>query len=382
MASIGGRPPARTRWAAAAAAALALSAPALAAGPDVDARAYLVRNGEDGEILLRHNDRARVPIASITKLMTVLVALERSRPGDLVTITDEAAAVGESTISLVPGERLTVLELVKAALIQSANDAATALAVHAGGGSLDRFVALMNARARTLGLRDTHFVRPDGLDTPGHLSSARDATLLGLAAMRNPVIRKVVRMKTAVISGNRTLRSWNDLLGRFPGLLGVKTGHTSGAGWSEVAAAAGGGVTVYATVLGSPTRAQRNSDLAELLAWGLSRYRSVAVVQRGRVYRWAKAPYGRAALAIVAPRRVVRIVRIDRPLLERVTGPTAVALPVAKGQRLGTVEVFYGRKLIARSPLVATRAIPRPGLAGRVGWYSKRTLSHLWGFVT
>src|SRR3954451_7607813 len=238
-------------------AAALVVAPAAQAGPQpgsvgpIEARAYYVENAATGEVLAARNPDARVPIASITKLMTVLVTLEHAKLSDVVTVPPGAAVVGESTIHVRAGERLTVRDLIRAALIQSANDAAYALALHVGRGDLGRFVAMMNAKAAGLRLRDTHFVRPDGLDAPGHVSSARDVTRLAWIAMRNPFVRATVREQTATIGGGRTLHTWNDLLSTFPHLLGVKTGHTNGAGWSEVAAARGRGTTVYATILGS-----------------------------------------------------------------------------------------------------------------------------------
>ena len=110
-------------------------------------------------------------------------------------------------------------------------------------------------------------MNPDGLDTPGHYSSAADVTKLARVAMNKPFIRETVSLVTATAAG-RPLRNWNDLLSSFPNVIGVKTGHTNGAGWSQVAAARGGGVTIYATVLGGETRAGRNADLSEFLAWG------------------------------------------------------------------------------------------------------------------
>jgi len=361
---------------------LLVAAPALASPPRVGGRAYYVQNASTGEVLLQRNARERLPIASITKLLTVLVALEHVGLDEVVTVGPRAAKVGESTVHLRRGERLTVRELVEAALIQSANDAAFALAEHAGRGSVARFVSLMNAKARRLGLADTHFVNPDGLDAAGHYSSARDVTLLARVAMRNPVVRSVVRKEEARISGRRTLRTWNDLLSTFPGLIGVKTGHTTGAGWSQAAAARGRGVTVYATLLGEPTRERRNSDLALLLAWGLSRYRVVPVVLEDRVYAAAEVPYGKRPLGLVAERGLVRVVRVDRPLVERVVAPVAVSLPVRKGRRLGEVRVYDRGRMFARVPLVAARSIDRPGFAGRVGWYAGRTFHQAWSWIS
>jgi D-alanyl-D-alanine carboxypeptidase len=240
----------------------------------------------------------------------------------------------------------------------------------------------MNARARQLGLTDTHFARPDGLDAPGHVSSARDVTRLARIVMRIPFVRATVREQVARISGGRTLHTWNDLLATDRAVVGVKTGHTSRAGWSQVAALQGPYGLVYATILGSPSRAQRNADLAALLAWGADRFRAVAAVQSGRVYAWPAAPYGRKPVALVAPVRLIRIVRLDRRLTERVVAPLAVALPVRRGQRLGEVRVYAGRRLVARSPLVAQRAVARPDLGGRLEWYGGRALHHAWSWVT
>jgi D-alanyl-D-alanine carboxypeptidase (penicillin-binding protein 5/6) len=364
-----------------AAALLTAVAPAQAA-PRVDARAYLVENAATGEVLLASGANRRLPIASITKLMTVLVVLDHAQPGDVVTVGPDASSVGESTVRLQPGEQLTVRDLMEAALIQSANDAANALADHVGDGDRAHFVELMNEKAQALGLRDTRFVRPDGLDVEGHYSSARDVTRLAHVAMRSPLVRDIVARRSETIAGGRRLHTWNDLLGRFPGLIGVKTGHTSAAGWCEVAAARGRGVTIYATVLGSATRAGRNADLEELLAWGISRYRVVPVVEASRVYARAETPYGRPALSLVASRPLVRVARVDRALVERVVAPAAVDLPVRRGQPLGWVRVYERGRLVGSRPLVAARTIEEPSLGGRIAWYAERTLDHLGDLFT
>jgi serine-type D-Ala-D-Ala carboxypeptidase (penicillin-binding protein 5/6) len=370
------------RTCAAAAVALVLAAPAHAGAPAVSAGAFLVQDAATGQVLAQRASWARVPIASITKLMTVLVTLEHADLDDVVSVRSDAAQVGESTINLRAGERITVRDLVEAALIQSANDAADALADYVGHGSSARFVALMNAKARELGMTRTRFMRPDGLDAAGHLSTARDVTKLARAAMRLRAVRSIVRRRTETIAGGRVLHTWNDLLGLFPGLLGVKTGHTAGAGWCEVGAVRRYGVTLYVTVLGSPTRSQRNADLAALLRWGLSRFRSVWLVQPRRVYLRAAVGYGRSPVPLVAARAVVRPVRIDRPLVERVVAPSTLELPVRRGARAGEVRVYSGRRLEARVPLVAARSVSRPGVDGRVGFYARRTLSHVGGWFS
>jgi D-alanyl-D-alanine carboxypeptidase (penicillin-binding protein 5/6) len=363
---------------------LVAAAPAPAAAPargvpQVDARAFLLVDGRSGEVLAGRDAAAELPIASITKLMTVRIALERLRPEQVVRASREAAGVGESTIGLRPGQRISVHDLLEGALVQSANDAADALA-DAAGPDRPSFIAAMNAEAGRLGLRHTHFARPDGLDAPGHYSSARDVTTLARVEMRSPLVRSIVRQRSAVIASGLHLATWNDLLASFPGVFGVKTGHTGDAGWCEVVAARWSGVTLYATILGSPTRAQRDSDLAALLRYGFSRYGSGRIVEAGHVYAHARTGFGRAPIELAAVRGATRVLRVDRPVVQRVVAPVTVSLPVLKGQQLGRIEVRAGGKLLARIPLVATRTERRPSLTGRAEWYTARALSRLLPF--
>jgi len=362
--------------------ALALAGAARAAPPSVDARAYLVVNATNGTVLAQSHSHEELPVASITKLMTVIVALQHLRPGDDVKVSAQAARVGEERIPLRAGQIVSVHDLLEGALIQSANDAADALAAGAAGGDIPQFVDWMNEEAQSLGLHETHFVRPDGLDAPGHVSSARDVAVLAEKAMELPIVRDIVRKRSDTIEhGAVALHTWNDLLGVFPGLIGVKTGHTDNAGWCEVAAASRPGYTVYAVILGSPTRAQRNSDLDRLLAWGMSRYRTVTLVGREPVTRVA-LPYGRPALVLVASRPFVKLVQVGRPIVERIVAPSSATLPIRRGQTLGRIEVWSGSRLLGSRPLQASRSVSRPGVGGRVRWYATRTVKDLWGFIS
>jgi serine-type D-Ala-D-Ala carboxypeptidase (penicillin-binding protein 5/6) len=369
------------RFLAALLAALALGSPASAAPTGIDARAFLVVDGATGEVIAGKAAGRSIPIASITKVMTALVALERAGLDEVATVQPDATTTGGSVIGLRPGERITVRDLVTAALIHSANDAAQALADHVGGDE-ERFVSLMNARAKQLGLRHTHFVRPDGLDAPGHYSSARDVTTLARVAMQKPFLRETVRRSDASISGGRRLYVWNDLLRTFPGLIGVKTGHTSDAGWCQVAAAQGRGVTIYATLLGGPSRGERNEDLAELLRYGLSRYRVASVISPQRVYAQAETPWGRGAVDLVAKQPARRATRLGSTLVERVVAPKVISLPVRKGQPLGEVRVYRGSKLVARSPLVAKSAVSKPGWPAKAAWYGEEMARTIGGWFT
>jgi D-alanyl-D-alanine carboxypeptidase (penicillin-binding protein 5/6) len=307
--------------------------------------------------------------------MTALVTLEHARPRDLVTVTPQAIGKGGSSIFLVPGEELRVRDLLAAALVQSANDAAFALAAHVGNGSVKRFVGLMNAEAAELGLEDTRYVRPDGLDTPRHYSTAEDTLRLARLAMRQPLVRKLVRTRTIRV-GNRSFRNWNDLLWTFDGLIGVKTGHTDDAGWTEVAAARRGGTSLYAIVLGSPTRAKRNADLTELLEWGFDQYARFTLVREGERYATASIPFSEDGIELVAAEGASQVVRLGSgtQFVERVVAPTMVDLPVRRGQKLGEVVVTDGEREVARSDLVAARDVEAPGFRDRSSWYADRAL--------
>jgi D-alanyl-D-alanine carboxypeptidase (penicillin-binding protein 5/6) len=351
------------------------------AAPRVSAAAWYLE-GQDDAVLAQHNARARRPIASITKLMTAVVTLEHARLSDVVTVSPRAAGIGESTVFLRPGERLTVSDLLRGMLIRSANDAAEALALHVGRDSAAHFVALMNSKARELGLTDTTFVNAHGLDAAGHLSSARDTTRLVRYALGIPVIRETLDRSVVVLPGGRVFPTTDDLLDSWTPLVGGKTGHTASAGWSEAAGARARGVTVYGTVLGSDSRSERNTALQKLLEYGLARYRRVAAVDPGRVYGEAETGYGRAPVQLVARRAIVRTIHDGTPLVERVVAPSAVDLPIREGQLLGSIEVYAGDQLVAASSLVAASEVSEPGLVGKVAWYARRTVHHLRELVT
>jgi serine-type D-Ala-D-Ala carboxypeptidase (penicillin-binding protein 5/6) len=359
----------------------ASSADAPTAEPRIAAASwYLV--GEDGDVLARSDAARARAIASITKLMTAVVVLEHARPDDVVRVSPLAADIGESTVYLRAGEELTVAELVRATLVPSANDAAEALALHVGGGSADRFVDLMNAKAAELGLTGTHFENPHGLDQRGHVSSARDVTRLLRYALGVPFIRDALQRSSVSLPGGRTFVTTDDLLQSWAPLVGGKTGHTRDAGWSQTAAASRGGVTVYGAVLGSDTRSSRNDALEELLTFGLDQYRRVRVIDAVRTYAQAKTGYGQPAVDLVAEHSFVRAVRIRTPLVERVVAPSSLELPVAQGERLGRVEVYDGNRLVASSNLVAAKAVPDAGLLAKAKWHLTQTARNLWELVT
>jgi D-alanyl-D-alanine carboxypeptidase (penicillin-binding protein 5/6) len=362
-------------------AALALCGAGQASAPPVQAQAYVVQSSVDGRTLAARAADTPRPMASITKLMTVLVALERLPLDRVVTVTAPAARVGESTLDLRAGDRLPVRDLVAGALVPSANDAATALAV-AAAGSVPEFVASMNRKARALGLGGTRYRNPHGLDEPGHVSTARDLAKLLRLAVRNPVIRRYAGLPRATLSDGRVDESTDNLIATLPEIVAGKTGHTAGAGWSQAAIARAGRVGITAVVLGEPTESRRDQDLEALLRFGLASYRPSLVVDPRRTYAAVPVGWGRDPLRLVAPRRVVRPAPLSRSLTERIVVPAVAALPVRAGERLGTLVVTDGDRVVARAPLVAAEARSEPSALAKAGWLARRTGHHLIGLLS
>lgn len=236
--------------------ALLLSAHAVSAVPAFEAEAWLAAAPD--KIIWAHNEDTPLPPASLTKIMTVMLALQKTAPEDVVTISPRAAAETGSHIGLKPGDKVYAGLLAAAALMASANDACFALAEHVGGGEA-AFVALMNEEAARLGLSRTHFQNPCGHDAPGHLSSARDMLTLAHAAMRLPLFAGIAAERTlrfTTVDGKRTffVKNKNALIGRYPGAAGVKTGFTEKAGKCLVALVRRDGAEVILVALNAKER--------------------------------------------------------------------------------------------------------------------------------
>lgn len=234
--------------------------------PSFSAASALVVEGRSGVTLLARDATAQRPMASLTKVMTALLALERGQLDRLVRVDVDASQLDDSSvIGLRPGEELTLEDLLYGLLLPSGNDAALAVAGHLGG-SVARFVDLMNQRAAELGLVNTHFANPHGLDAPEHYSSAADLVRLARTAMANPTFAKIVSTRERTVRGKLAtyeLRNTNRLLGTYPGVDGVKTGSTEGAGECLVTTAQRGEERIFTAVLGSTSRFTDTRDLLD-----------------------------------------------------------------------------------------------------------------------
>jgi serine-type D-Ala-D-Ala carboxypeptidase (penicillin-binding protein 5/6) len=325
--------------------------------------AIVVDARTDGPLLQQRADRRR-PIASTTKLMTALVVLENTRDSQVFTAPAYHAMPGESEIGLREGERMTVHDLLRALLLPSANDAAETLAVGVAG-SVPAFVRKMNARARQLGLSETHYSTPVGLDDRRNYSSARDLAKLATIDMRNPRFSSVVDLPRASLRSGahpRTVQNRNLLVGRYPFVNGVKTGHTRDAGYVLVGSASGRGAHVISVVLGEPSEDARDTDSIALLHYGLDRFRRVPVLVAGRPLRRAKVRWrGDERATLTADRTVALTVRRGTQLQVRVKAPRRLKGPLPAHRAVGTAEVIADGKVVRTAPVVTARPVPGAG---------------------
>ncbi len=324
---------------------------------------------QTGQILYSVNPDQRVAIASTTKLMTALITLEHvHRLGTVFAQNDWYPAAGDSQLGLVPGERMTVHDLLLAMMLPSADDAAEDLAYNVGHGSVARFVAMMNAEARRLGLRQTHYTTPSGLDTPGNYSSAGDLVRLAEYDLTHSAfLRHVVSLKAAVVrAAGRPVRitNLNDLVARYPWIDGVKTGHTLQAGYVLVASGHRGGMSLISVVLGTPGQQQRDATSLALLDYGFGDFAMRRPLRTDQVLaRPAVQDQPGQRVPVAAERGFARILpRTDRLRLV-VKVPRQLSAPLPAQAVVGTVSVTDGRRVLDRIPLLLTRKLtPVSGL--------------------
>jgi serine-type D-Ala-D-Ala carboxypeptidase (penicillin-binding protein 5/6) len=365
-------------------AAALLAAPAGAAtadAPEVSAPSALVMDASTGKIVWSRAADKRRSIASTTKLMTALLTLEREKLASEIPAARYRASAIESKIDLAPGERLTVADLMRALLLESANDAAVTLAEGVSG-SRPKFVRAMNRRAEQLGLDRTHYANPIGLDEQGNYSSARDLARLAAHLERNGFFRRTVNRTSATLKSGarvRTVNNRNHLVTREQWMDGVKTGHTQQAGYVLVGAAHGTGakrgVRLISVVLGTGSEAARDQDTLALMQWAVKKFWRVTAVRRNQSMG-ASVPirYRRGAEVDLVAGRTLRMTlpRGKRPQTRLVGVPAEVVGPLRKGQPVAMSEVLVDGRRVRTVPLVTGARVPEAGLAQQTkDWFTR-----------
>jgi D-alanyl-D-alanine carboxypeptidase len=335
--------------------------------PTLNAGSWTLIDADTGHYLAGKNPDERVSIASTTKIMVALVALDEDVDLDeQVTVSEKAASYAGSVysnIGLYPYDRVSVRDLLTAALVPSGTDAVYALAEHLGGGSVDEFVAKMNDKAKELGLENTHFANPAGIDAPGNYSSAADLAKMTREAMKYPEFREIVNMPEATISTqDREIDVVTTNLLVLPNsgydygpATGAKTGTSAKAGFCVVATAQSGDESYIAVVLDAAGDLQRFEAATTALEYGFGEYEREPLVERQEPYTEMELPYRRGeTVKLVAAKDVIALAG---PGLEVVRSKTTQeAPPSAKaGRKVGTVEVSVDGRSVGSSPLVVQK---------------------------
>ncbi len=336
-----------------------------ASPPPLGVRAAALIEESSGQQLYGRNANAEVAIASTTKLMTALVTMRHARLQDVFTDPDFIPAAEDSQIHLEPGERMSVHDLLLAMMLPSADDAAEDLAFNVGHGSVARFVAMMNARARALDLTHTHYTTPIGLDTPGNYSSATDLVTLARYVLRSePFIKAVVSKKSAVLRTGHYVRhvtNLNDLVQRYPWVNGVKTGHTLEAGYVLVASGTRDGMTLIDVVLGTSSEAARDANALALLDYGFANFQLKTPVHAGEVLARPLVKSGETGqrTRLVAGSSYTHVFDRSERIQVRVHAPAQLAGPLPAHAVVGSAAIVAGGRVQARIPLELAAALPK-----------------------
>lgn len=342
------------------AAVLLLSVPCFANSAD----SAILLDAETGRVLYEKNADKRSLIASTTKIMTGLVVCERCNVLDRMKIPKEAVGIEGSSMYLQEGEVLTIQELLYGMMLSSGNDAAVALAIYCGGTVAD-FAELMNDRARSLGMKNTHFVNPNGLDAPEHYSCARDLAILAAYAMENPVFASTVSTKTVTV-GNRVLKNHNRLLWSVDGADGVKTGYTKAAGRILVSSASRDGRRLIAVTIND---GNDWLDHTTLLEDGFSHYSVKTLVSAGQKLGTVEVEGGmKNTMDLIAGEDFSFSLREEEHPEILLSGPGFCYAPISAGQRAGTAYILIDGKVVGRIPTVYAETVEKKPEEKRHFW--------------
>lgn len=334
---------------------LFISLPVFAAVPDTAAKSFILIEADTGRVLAGENIEEELPMASTTKIMTALLALEMGDLDEMVTVGPNAVGLEGTSIYLREGETLPLRDLVYGLMMASGNDAAVAIAEHLAG-SVENFAILMNRRAKEIGANHTNFVTPNGLPAEGHYTTAYDLALISAEAMKNERFRQIVSTTSMDIPADddspaRYLRSKNKLLTEFEGGNGIKTGYTKAAGKCLSAGAERDGMQLIAVFLNDPSMWD---DSKVVLEYGFENYSRYLLQQSGESFGELPVQNGiRSSVPVSCTQEIyLPLTEEEFTMIERkVNLPSELKAPVALGQTVGTVSYFLNGEEIASAPL-------------------------------
>ncbi len=352
--------------------------------PVIQSSAAILVDSETGQVIFEKNADVERPMASTTKIMTALLFCEHVPENAIITAGPLACATGDSSMHLKLGERVPARDLLMAILMRSANDGCVAAAEHVAG-SEAAFVAMMNARAASLGALHTHFTNPHGLPAPDHYTSARDLATIACAAMREPRIRAVVRTQIARITRSLdhddvTMRNHSHFLGKFPGADGVKTGWTRAAGHCYVGSAKWGDWRLISVVLNSPNYVEETSAL---MKYGFGTFQSRQVAAAGEPEGVCLVTSGQAPTvhALLSEPLHIVVRKGSDPDVVRRTELKPVAAPIRAGEQVGRMTILVDGQETASASLVAAQDVPHAGPLSAGGMGPWRRMSFALGIL-
>jgi D-alanyl-D-alanine carboxypeptidase (penicillin-binding protein 5/6) len=337
----------------------------------IEARSWALIDAGSGAMLTSHAARRKLPIASTTKLMTAWVVLHEARLNEIVRTRRYVPEYGESLMGLRTGQPISIRDLLYGLILRSGNDAAHTLALDVSG-SIPSFVRQMNRYAAALGLADTHFANPVGLDQKGNYSSARDLATLTRLLLAIPAFAKIAASREAELRSvhpPRRIKTINALLEMAPWVNGVKTGHTFGALYVLVGSGRRKGVELVSVAIGAPTDEDRFADDLRLLEYGFSLYRRRTPVRAGQRLAQPAIRYAGGGLPLRAAHGLTAGVRRGQRVEVEVRAPREVEGPIERGARLGRATVLVDGRPVGAVALRAGRAVPRAGLFDRARVY-------------
>ena len=341
---------------------------ALAKGIDeLTSKSYILMDGQSGNVLLENNADEQLPPASITKIMTMLLAIEAIDSGklkttDIVSVSETAAIKEGSHVFLAPGEQISVDDLMKSIAVASGNDAAIAIAETLCG-TQKKFVEQMNKRASELNMNNAKFINCNGLDTDGHVSCARDVAIMTFELLKHPKIFDYTTIWMDTLrNGTFQLANTNKLIRFYDGANGMKTGSTSKAGFCLSATAKRNGVQLIAVVMGAPSSKERFADASTLLNYGFQNYSLTTACQKGDIAGDVSVTKGTlpAVTAIASQTYSLLTENNQKDLLkEQKVLTETVEAPVEEGQKLGEIIYTFNGKETGRVPLVALNSVSK-----------------------
>lgn len=343
--------------------------------PELNARIALIYDRASGRIIYEKNGNKQTPMASTTKILTSIVILENADLKETVAIGSKAAGTGGSRLGLKKNDKITVNDLLYGLMLRSGNDAAVALALHVGG-SIEGFADMMNKKAEELGLTNSHFVVPHGLDNEGHYTTAYELAKMADYALNIPKFKEIVSSKSATIYINgypKAINNTNNLLGSVSGVYGVKTGFTNGAGRCLVSSCKRGELDIITVVIGANTNNQRTADTKELIEYAFNNFSLINIEEiiQDKFEQWKNINEGRIyvnkgiengiKLYLEKPKKSVMAVRkdsIDKIDIE-VNSLFYMEAPVAKDQVIGNLRVIINGEEIEVLEIRAIREVKK-----------------------